>query len=277
MITVSGASGNIGSGLVSRLREMGEEVRALIAPGESAPWQPDNGLEIIEATFDDVDGIERAVRGADAYFLMSPPHKRQVAWQRSQVAAAAKAGVGRVVKLSSYESAADSRWTLGRWHWDGELALRESGLPHAILRPQYFQQNLLRNVAAFRSGKMPTYIPDGREVGAVHVGDVSDCAAVLLASAEISGQVVVPTGPAPITTQDACDAIAAALGTAVVVDYRDPDHARADMAGRPSWHVEDVINICQYCSGEVNDTVPSLTRHPARPIADVAASTLAPT
>ena len=83
------------------------------------PWRPDVGLDIVEATFDDPDAIERAARGANGYFLMSPPHERQIEWQRTQVTAALRAGVNRVIKLSSYEAAPDSRWNMGRWHWDG--------------------------------------------------------------------------------------------------------------------------------------------------------------
>jgi uncharacterized protein YbjT (DUF2867 family) len=100
MITVTGATGNVGRGVVGRLRELGEDVRAVIPPGETPPWLPEDGLEVVEATFDDADAIGRAARGAKGYFLMTPPHERQIQWQRTQVAAAVRAGVGRVVKLS---------------------------------------------------------------------------------------------------------------------------------------------------------------------------------
>jgi uncharacterized protein YbjT (DUF2867 family) len=270
MITVTGATGTVGSGIVARLRELGEDVRAVILPGETPPGEADDGLEIVEATFDDPDAIERAARGASGYFLMCPPHERQIEWQRTQVTAAVRGGVSRVVKLSSYEAAPDSDWNMGRWHWDGELALRESGLPHAILRPQYFQENLLVAVDRLRDGTLPTYVPSGRPVGAVHAGDVSDVAAALLTSGELTGQIVVPTGPETITTEDAAAAVGAALGIAVAVDYRDPDQAREDLKGRPGWFVQDLIAICQFCSQEVNDVVFAVTGHPARPIAEVA-------
>jgi uncharacterized protein YbjT (DUF2867 family) len=270
MIIVTGATGNVGSGVVARLRELGEDVRAVIPPGETPPWLPEDGLEIVEATFDDPDAIERAARGAKGYFLMSPPHERQIRWQRTQVDAAVRAGVSRVIKLSSYEAAPDSSWNMGRWHWDGELALLQSGLPHAILRPQYFQENLLLAVDRFRAGRLPTYIPSGRLVGAVHAGDVSDVAATLLTSGELNGQIVVPTGPETITTADAAAAVAAALGIPVEVEYRDSKQARKDLKGRPSWFVDDLISICQFCSAEVNDVVQTITGHPARSIAEVA-------
>ena len=270
MITVTGATGNVGSGVVARLRELGEDVRAVIPPGETPPWLLQDGLEIVEATFDDADAIGRAARGAKGYFLMSPPHERQIQWQRTQVAEAVRAGVGRVVKLSSYEAAPDSEWNMGRWHWDGELALAESGLAHAILRPQYFQENLLVAADRLRGGTLPTYIPPGRPVGAVHAGDVANVAATLLTTGELNGQVVVPTGPETITTADAAAAVAAALGIAVEVQYRDPDQAREDLKDRPDWFVDDLISICQFCSDETNASVLTITGRAPRPIAEVA-------
>jgi uncharacterized protein YbjT (DUF2867 family) len=38
MITVTGATGNVGSRVVTRLRAMGQDVRAVIGPGETSPW-----------------------------------------------------------------------------------------------------------------------------------------------------------------------------------------------------------------------------------------------
>ncbi|MCL7430168.1 NAD(P)H-binding protein [Streptomyces sp. YS415] len=277
MITVTGATGNVGSRIVQRLRATGHEVRAVVGPGETFAFAPGGGLEVVEADFSDAKAVQRAVEGADAYFLMSPPSERQVEWQRIQVTAAAKAGVGRVVKLSAYDTGADSEWNMGRWHWDGELALRESGLPHAVLRPQYFQQNLLLDQAALRSGKLLTYIPDGRPVGMVDAADIADTAAVLLTTEPLTGQIVVPTGPATITTQDAADAISSVLGIGIEIDYVDTDRAWSELraAGRPDWWIADLLNICQKSSAEVNDDVPTLTGHAARTIKDSAASDLA--
>lgn len=277
MITVAGASGNVGSRVVSRLRGLGHDVRAVIGPDEAPPSSAEPGLDIVGASFSDTTAIQRAAAGADAYFLMSPPSERQVEWQRTQIDAAARAGVERVVKLSAYDTAPDSTWNLGRWHWDGELALRESGLPHAILRPQYFQQNLLLDEAALRAGTMLTYIPADRPVGAVDAGDIADVAAALLTSEPLTGQVVVPTGPATITTQDAAAAIAMALGIEIAVDYIEPDRAWKELreAGRPDWWIADILNICQKASPEVNSDVPNITGHPARTIAETARDQLA--
>ncbi|MFH8738572.1 MULTISPECIES: hypothetical protein [unclassified Streptomyces] len=146
----------------------------------------------------------------------------------------------------------------------------------AILRPQYFQQNLLLDQAALRSGTLLTYIPPGRPVGAVDASDIADTAAVLLTAEPLTGQIVVPTGPATITTQDAADAISSALRIDIAIDYVDADRAWTELrkAGRPDWWIADLLNICQKASLEVNDDVPSLTGHPARTIADTAKAQL---
>jgi uncharacterized protein YbjT (DUF2867 family) len=161
---------------------------------------------------------------------------------------------------------------MGRWHWDGELALREAGLPHAILRPQYFQQNLLNPEAALRAGTMTTYIPPDRTVGPVHAGDIADVAAILLTTEPLTGQIVVPTGPATISTQDAANAISAALGIPIAIDYMHPDRAWQELraAGRPDWWIADLLNICQRASPEVNNDVANVTRHAATGIDEVA-------
>jgi len=260
-ITVTGATGNVGGRIVAQLVTGGHDVRAVIGPGDTPPWPARKGLEVTIASFSDRAAIEAAATGADAYFLMSPPSERQVEWQRTQVDAAVNSGVSRVVKLSAYDTGANSGWNMGRWHWDGELALQESGLPHAVLRPQYFQQNLLLDETTLRAGTLITYIPSGRSVGAVHAGDIADVAAALLT-----------TAPVTITTDEAAAAISTALGTPISVDYVGPDRAWRELraAGRPDWWIADLLAICQQASAEVNDDVAALSGHPATSIADTA-------
>lgn len=137
MITVTGATGQVGSALVARLLELGADVRAVVQPGVEVPWSRAEGLQVVVADFGDLAEMRGAARGADAFFLMSPPGEQQVRWQEIQVEAAQDAQVERVVKLSAFDSSSDTSLTMGRWHWAGEQSLRASGLPHAILRPQY--------------------------------------------------------------------------------------------------------------------------------------------
>ena len=164
MIVVCGATGQVGSAVVTELLGAAHEVRALVQPGIAIPWPDRAGLDVTVADFDDAAAMQTAIGGAEALFMMSPPHERQVEWQQIQVDAAQAAGVTRVVKLSAFDTGPDTRLTMGRWHWAGEQALRASGLPHAILRPQYFMENLLHDEMPV-ARRRPSDLHRGRPTG----------------------------------------------------------------------------------------------------------------
>ena len=271
MITVTGSTGQVGSALVARLLDLGAEVRAVVQPGVDVPWGPGDSPQVVVADFGDLTAMRAAARGCDGFFMMSPPGEQQVRWQDIQVEAAASAGVGRVVKLSAFDTAPDTALTMGRWHWAGEEALRRSGLPHAVLRPQYFTENLLHWADKLRAGVLTTYIEDGRGVGMVAAADVADVAAALLTGGDADGQVVVPTGPAAVTTADVAAALSAVLATPVHPHYVGGEQAVAQLRalGRPEWHARDTVLICTEASATVTTDVADLTGHPARDVAEV--------
>jgi len=277
MIVVTGSTGQIGSALVTRLLDSGAHVRAVVQPGVETPWADDVHLEVVFTDFSDADGMRAAAKGADAFFLMSPPHEHQVLWQDIQVDAARAANVGRVVKLSAFDTAADTPLTMGRWHWAGEESLRASGLPYSVLRPQYFMENLLHAVDRIHEGMMPTFIEAERPVGMVAAADVADVAAALLTQVEPIGQVVVPTGPSAITTTDVAAALSTALGRPVEPAYAGGEQALSQLraTGRPEWHARDVLVMCRDASALVTTDVPDLTGHPARDIHEVVAGRFA--
>jgi uncharacterized protein YbjT (DUF2867 family) len=245
-VAVFGASGNVGSVLTGKLAERGAQVRAFYHPSSPprAPF-PDEVVELA-GSFDDQAAIARAMDGADAAFLLTPPSDSQPRWQRSLVDAAVGADVGRLVKLSAFESAADSPLQMGRWHHDGELAVGQSGLDHVIIRPQYFMQNLaiaLREGA--RTGVFRHAAAPKLQLGIVDVADVAGVAAVLLTEPGHEGELVRPTGPAPLSFEQMAAELSAATGTPIRYEQR----SREEMAqsfrdrGWPEWHIDDFFKI----------------------------------
>lgn len=59
MITVSGATGNVGSRIVQRLRATGHAVRAVVGPGGKPAFTSGDGLEAVEADFRDARAVQR--------------------------------------------------------------------------------------------------------------------------------------------------------------------------------------------------------------------------
>jgi uncharacterized protein YbjT (DUF2867 family) len=197
-------------------------------------------------SFDDPDLISSAMRGADAAFLLTPPSDSQPRWQRSLVGAAVDAGVSRLVKLSAFESAADSPLQMGRWHHDGEIAVAQSGLDHVIIRPQYFMQNLLIALReAARTGVFRHAAAPALQLGIVDVADVAGVAAALLTEPGHEGEVIRPTGPAPLSFGDMAAELSAATGTPVRYEQRSRDEMAQSFRDRgwPEWHIDDFFKI----------------------------------
>jgi uncharacterized protein YbjT (DUF2867 family) len=155
-------------------------------------------------------------------------------------------GVPRVVKLSAFESGADSPLHMGRWHHDGELALRASGLEWAIVRPQYFMQNLLPALrAALASGEWAGAARADLRLGIVDVEDVAAVAAALLTRAGHRDEVVIPTGPEALSFGAMAAALSAAAGRSIPYRQRPAAEVAADFTARgwPAWHVADYLAI----------------------------------
>jgi nucleoside-diphosphate-sugar epimerase len=68
---VTGAGGFIGSRLVSRLREAGQPVRALLLPAEPVPAAWDEDVEIIRGDITDTSARSRAADGAGSVFHLA--------------------------------------------------------------------------------------------------------------------------------------------------------------------------------------------------------------
>lgn len=274
MILVTGSTGTIGATLVRRLAESGQRVRAIVRPGEPDAWPAQLGIERSTVDFDDPDGLAAAARGADRVFMLVPPSANQERWQANIVAAAQAANAGYVVKVSAFDTGATSALTMGRWHHAGERLLARSGIPHTILRPQYFMQNLLASPSIVSAATLPTYIEPSTPVGMIDAADVASVAAALLAgTAPVpSERVLVPTGPRPVSPQQFAGELARALARPIKVRYLEPEVARPVLSSRglPDWHVEDVLHICATASSLVTDCVPRVTGRNARDIAILA-------
>ena len=112
MILVTGAAGHIGNVLVRELVNKGEEVRALILPGEDTTSIYGLDIEIIVGDVLDPDSLDRAMRGIEIVYHLAGvisilPDKNDLMWQvnvegtRNVLAAAKRAGVKRLVHTAS--------------------------------------------------------------------------------------------------------------------------------------------------------------------------------
>jgi dihydroflavonol-4-reductase len=115
MLLVTGATGYLGSALVKRLCEEGRRVRALVRSEERARVLP-GGVELAFGDLADEASLDRAVRGCEGVFHLAaslgpmPEDTRRanVDGTARVLAAARRAGVGRLVHTSSSAAIVDA-------------------------------------------------------------------------------------------------------------------------------------------------------------------------
>ncbi|MFA7296877.1 MAG: NAD(P)H-binding protein [Dehalococcoidia bacterium] len=144
MILVAGASGFVGRALLDDLAarpETAGRLRALVRSEFEGLRLRDHGVDAVTADVLTRRGLDGAMRGVETLVYLVHTLDRRgdavandvEAIQNTMIAARA-AGVQRVVFLGcvAADEAAESRYLLARWAV--ELAVRQSGLRHVILR-----------------------------------------------------------------------------------------------------------------------------------------------
>ena len=273
MILVTGGTGGVGSELLRLLSKAGIVTRALARHPQRA--QALAGITWIAGDLSRPGTLTSAFERARTLFLLTSYYEDMVELQHNAISAARAAGVTYVVKISAFAASDHSRAPVGRWHYQVEQELQESGLGWTILRPHHFMQNLLAQAEYVRTegvvysasgdGKIP-YV-DGRDVAAV--------AFATLTQPGHLGKKYVVTGSEAISYRQAAEIIGAAIGKPVRFVDESPDEARARRVreGLPPAVVESALAIAAYqrAGGKtvtITSTVTDLTGRPPRTVGE---------
>jgi uncharacterized protein YbjT (DUF2867 family) len=189
MILITGATGTIGSHVRKLLTSRGKQVRAMTRNPAGVPGG-------FHGDFDDPASLERAVAGVEAVFLVTAPAAPTADHDRNLLAAARKAGVRRIVKLSAIGTGETfGQETVGDWHVTTEQAVRDSGMAWTVLRPSSFASNMLRFADAIQTGlPIPNTTGEAAQ-GVIDPRDVAAVAAKALTTTVHTGQTLTLTGP----------------------------------------------------------------------------------
>ena len=209
-IMVVGATGTVGREVVRRLTETAARPLALVRPGRYEQLA-EEGVGRVIADLDRPDGIDAALDGVDRLFLLTRQTGRQLAQEEAVITAAARAGVGRVVKLSVFRADETSPLRIARQHRRAERILQDSGLQHTVLRPVFFMQNLF---AMVRDGTIATAAGDGR-VAMIDARDIAAAAVAALTTVPACGRAYTLTGPEAVSFDQVAEMIGRQTGRAV--------------------------------------------------------------
>lgn len=275
MILITGASGNVGGAVLSEALQSGLKVRAMYRSREDAAKAP-AGAEAVVADFADGESLQKALKGVDSVFLVCSPIPDLVKLESSMVDACRAAGVKRIVQNSAM-GAGEVEGSFPDWHKQVEEHIEKSGIPHTILRPDSFMQNILayyaptiRTQGAFYSASKNAHIAfiDVQDIAAVAVK------ALALGPEETRSHTYELTGPEGVTYAELAERISRMAGRSVKYVDLPPQELKKGMlsAGMPEWQAEALIRLVGYYTSRkhevLNDTVKQILGRPARNLDD---------
>ena len=255
-VLVLGATGTTGSELVRLLEAKG--ARALRATHRSAKLANEVQLDLASGS-----GVREAFAKARRAFLMCPPgFTNQDVLLGRAIEAAREARHERVVLMSAMGADADPNAPMRK----AELALERSGLPFAVLRPNWFMQNFhtfwLPSIRALGRIQLPAGTAKGSFIDA---RDTAACAAELLVGSAPLGAAYDLTGPEALDHDQVAAILSRVSGRRVQFEDITPESARASLlaAGLPPDYVEFLLLILGFFkagySARVTDNVQRLT------------------
>ena len=250
-ITVTGAFGYSGSRIARRLLEHGHTVRTLTnSPGHGHPLA--NHIHAAPFHFEAPDELTRSLEGTavliNTYWVRFDHrrfnHATAVQNTLTLFAAAKRAGVPRIVHVSITNPEEGS--PLPYFHGKGRLerALRESGIPHTILRPAvlFGDGDILINNIAWALRHLPCFgvFGDGKyKLQPIHV---EDFAALAVREATTTGdRTIEAIGPETFTYSELARTVGQIIGCPRPVFGVPPwfGYAAARLVGW--WHRDEFV------------------------------------
>jgi uncharacterized protein YbjT (DUF2867 family) len=148
-ILVTGATGQQGGSLARLLLQKKHKVYALTRNAQSSSAQDlrNRGANIVKGDLDDSDSLEHAVKDVESVFLMGTPFEDgtegEIRRGKLMTDSAKKNGIQHLV----YSSVANADKNTGIPHFESkykvEQHIKNLGIPHTIIGPTFFMENLL--------------------------------------------------------------------------------------------------------------------------------------
>jgi len=262
MYLITGATGNIGHGVVDLLHEQGHEVRALVRDDSRAALLPD-GIDIAVGNLDDADSVAAALRGVDSVFLL---HVGAGTTQTEiMIDAAHSTGVNRIVLLSSLGARLRPLPMIGAILAAREDLLRASGLDVTYLRPNGLMSNALLWADEIREKNQVTDPTDPGRQAVVDPDDVARIAALVLTQDGHVGHGYILNGPEALTAREQVEILSDVLGQTIEFHDVAPEQVAHEAIenGNPAQLAEAMQNLNELFragrAGVITDDIENLS------------------
>jgi NAD(P)H dehydrogenase (quinone) len=205
-VVVTGATGHLGRLVVESLLERGLPAGRIVATGRRTDKLADlaqRGVVVRRADYTDSGSLKEAFQGADKVLLVSSSEVGQRFTQHANaVDAAQAAGVG-LIAYTSITRADTSGLALATEHRATEDYLRESGVPHLLLRNNWYIENYTEQLPVVLQHRALLGSAGDGQVSAATRVDLAAAAAAVLTTDGHQGQVYELAGQAFTLTEAA--------------------------------------------------------------------------
>src|ERR671933_459981 len=148
-ILVTGATGQQGGSLARLLLQKKHTVYALTRDTQSSAAQDlrTRGANIVKGDLDDSDSLQRAVKDVESVFLMGTPFEDGTEGETRRGKLMADVAKENNIEHLVYSSVANADKNTGIPHFESkykvEQHIKNLGIPHTIIGPTFFMENLL--------------------------------------------------------------------------------------------------------------------------------------
>jgi NAD(P)H dehydrogenase (quinone) len=262
MFAIAGVTGQVGGAAARALLDAGHAVRAVLRDERKAAQWTRRGAEVAIASFEDADALAAAFRETAGVFVMIAPNFAPLPGYPNAHAAAAvlrealtRAKPQRVVALSSVGGQRESGLGLITQVHILEAALADLPIPTAILRPAWFMENSLWDIAPARdTGVLPSFLqPLERAYPMVATADIGRVIANTLAQSWQGRRVIEIEGPRRYAQHEIAALLGGVLGRRVKAEAvpREQWEARFQAAGT-AWPAPRIEMIDGFNSGWID-------------------------
>ena len=256
-----GAPGLIGNHVIPAFAEAGVPVLAGSRRGLSV-----GSACGVAVDMRDRESLARAMRGIATVALVIPDVVDMESIGLNVVSAAQAAGVNRLFWFSSFGAKPENQARFSRRHPVIDEAVRASGIPYAILRPNFFMQDF----AAFYADTIRTtdtiFLPLGdARVSHLDLRDLAEAAVAVLKDDRQLNRTFDLSGPEALHTSEVAEQIGSVPGRPIRYQRITAAEMEASLrdAGMDPWFAEGLAELyaCVRDSGlasEVTDTTEQL-------------------
>jgi uncharacterized protein YbjT (DUF2867 family) len=236
-----GAPGLIGNQVIPALTNAGLSVLAGSRRGLSVGGAPGVGVDMRDPA-----NLAKTMQGVAAVGLVISDVQDMEALGLNAVAAAKSAGVHRLLWFSSFGAKPDNQARFSRRHPVIDEAVRASGIPYTILRPNFFMQDF----SAFygqtirATGKVFLPLGDAR-VSHLDLRDLAEAAVSALTNDRPLNKTYDLSGPEALHTSQVAEQIGSAVGRTIGYQAISVTVMEASLreAGMDPWFAEGLAEL----------------------------------